>query len=309
MGTENEPLVSIVIPTYNRADLIGRTITSALAQSWQNLEIIIVDDASTDDTRAVIQAIADPRVRYVGLEKNSGPSTARNTGVEQARGRFISFLDSDDEWRPEKMARQVAALVQQTNPDNVVCYTQALIVQNDGTRLLPTREKRTDESVGDYVICGRHGLIHTSSLMLSRTLALANPFPVDQKIFEDWDLFLRLEEKDVQWLYLDEPLITWNNDAREGRLTSSKHDGSAWLNAHRHYLSKKAQQAFTIKGIVRPLMKARERKWYTLKSLVWAFPGSNMSIGEALKQAIKIFIPPDLIKRAKACSPGRSTRT
>jgi len=309
MGIESEQLVSVVIPTYNRADLIGRTINSALAQSWQDLEIIVVDDASTDDTRAVVQAIPDPRVRYIGLEKNSGPSTARNTGVEQAKGRFISFLDSDDEWRPEKTALQFTALARQTNPDNVVCYTQALIVQNDGTRLLPTREKRADESVGDYVICGRHGLIHTSSLMLSRALALANPFPVGQMIFEDWDLFLRLEEKGVQWLYLDEPLITWHNDAREGRLTSSKHDGSAWLDAHKHYLSKKAQQAFTIKGIVRPLMKARERKWYTLKSLVWAFPGSNMSIGEVLKQAIKIFIPPDLIKRARTWSPGRSTRT
>lgn len=304
----SEPLVSVVIPAYNRADLIDHTIKSALSQSWQNLEIIVVDDASMDDTRAVVQAIADPRVRYICLEKNSGPSTARNTGVEQARGHFISFLDSDDEWRPEKMARQVAALVQQTNPDNVVCYTQALIVQNDGTRLLPTREKRTDESVGDYVICGSHGLIHTSSLMLSRTLALANPFPVDQAIFEDWDLFLRLEENGVQWLYLDEPLITWHNDAREDRLTSSRHDGSAWLLAHRPFLSRKAQQAFTLKGIVRPLIRARDRKLYTLKSLICAFPGSDMSVGEALKQAIKIFVPPDIIERAKVWPPARSPR-
>ncbi|HEB87035.1 MAG TPA: glycosyltransferase family 2 protein [Gammaproteobacteria bacterium] len=308
MNVESEQLISVIIPTYNRADLIGRTIDSVLAQSWQDLEIVVVDDASTDDTRTVVQAIPDPRVRYIGLEKNSGPSTARNTGVEQAKGRFISFLDSDDEWCPEKTARQFTALTRQTNPDNVVCYTQALIVQNDGTRLLPTRRKRADESVGDYVICGSHGLIHTSSLMLPRTLALANPFPVDQKIFEDWDLFLRLEENGVQWLYLDEPLITWHNDAREGRLTSSRHDGSDWLDTHRRHLSKKAQKAFTIKGIVRPLMRARERKWYTLKSLVWAFPGSNMSIGEALKQAIKIFVPPDLIKRVKVWPPARSPR-
>jgi len=163
--------------------------------------------------------------------------------------------------------------------------------------------------VGDYVICGSHGLIHTSSLMLSRTLALANPFPVNQKIFEDWDLFLRLEEKGVQWLYLDEPLITWNNDAREGRLTSSRHDGSDWLAAHRSFLSTKAQQAFTMKGIVRPLMRARDRKLYTLKSLIYAFPGCDMSVVEGLKQAIKIFVPPDVIKRVKIWSPDQSTRT
>ena len=299
IDANSERLVSVVIPTYNRADLIGRTLKSALAQSWPNLEVIVVDDASTDATRAVVQAFPDPRVRYVGLEKNSGPSIARNTGVEQARGRFITFLDSDDEWRPEKLTRQVTALTRQEKPDNVVCYTQALIVQNDGTRLLPTRGKQANESIGHYVICGSHGLIHTSSLMLSRALALANPFPVDQKNFEDWDLFLRLEEKGVQWLYLDEPLITWNNDAREGRLTSSRHDGSAWLAAHRPYLSKKVQRAFTMKGIVRPLIRARERKWYTLKSLIWAFPGSDMPVGEALKQAIKIFIPPDFINRVK----------
>jgi glycosyltransferase involved in cell wall biosynthesis len=302
MAITEEQLVSIVIPTYNRADLIRLTIKSALAQSWQDLEIIVVDDASTDDTRTVVQGIHDPRVRYVGLDKNSGPSTARNTGVQHARGRFIAFLDSDDEWRPEKIERQLAAISQEENPDHVVCYTQALIVQNDGTRLLPTREKRSDEPVGDYVMCGSHGLIHTSSLMLSRKLALANAFPIDQNIFEDWDLFLRLEEKGVQWLYLEEPLTIWNDDTRDGRLTLSKHDGSAWLDAHRYHLSKKAQQAFTIKGIVRPLISARERKWYALKSLVRAFPGSDMSFAQLLKLAAKIFIQPGLIKRMKVPS-------
>ena len=101
------PDVSVVIPTYNRAGLLPRAMDSALAQTYDDLELVVVDDGSTDDTEAVVRGYDDPRVRYVAHETNRGANVARNTGIEAAEGEYVAFLDSDDEWLPRKIERQV----------------------------------------------------------------------------------------------------------------------------------------------------------------------------------------------------------
>lgn len=101
------PLVSIIIPTYNRADTLPRAIDSVLGQSYDNLELIIVDDGSTDNTKEVVKSYDDPRIRYIKLEKNSGAPVARNRGVDEAGGDYIAYLDSDDEFLPDRLERQL----------------------------------------------------------------------------------------------------------------------------------------------------------------------------------------------------------
>ena len=101
-------LVSVVIPTHNRAALLPRAIGSVLAQTYSHLECIVVDDASTDDTPHVVQQFVDERLIYLRHETNRYASAARNTGIAHARGELIAFLDDDDEWLPDKLARQVA---------------------------------------------------------------------------------------------------------------------------------------------------------------------------------------------------------
>lgn len=104
-----EGLVSIVMPTYNCADYIGVTLQSVLAQTYEMWELIIIDDVSTDHTKKVVEEFAeqDKRIRYVKLEKNSGAAVARNRGIEEARGDYIAFLDSDDLWKKDKLEKQV----------------------------------------------------------------------------------------------------------------------------------------------------------------------------------------------------------
>ena len=94
--------VSVILPTYNRATLLSRSIGSVLVQTFEDLELIVVDDGSRDDTADVVKAIGDPRVRYVPLGRNRGLSAARNAGLAESRGEFLAFQDSDDEWHPEK---------------------------------------------------------------------------------------------------------------------------------------------------------------------------------------------------------------
>lgn len=105
----NEELVSIIMPAYNCSDFIGATINSVLTQTYNNYEIIIVDDCSTDDTSRIVLEYSkkDDRVKYHKLKENSGAAFARNTAVELAKGKYIAFLDSDDLWKPNKLEKQI----------------------------------------------------------------------------------------------------------------------------------------------------------------------------------------------------------
>ena len=112
MNNNKTPLVSVIIPTCNRAKLVPRAIKSILDQSYANFECIIVDDASTDDTKKVVNSIKDERIIYLRHQENQHASAARNTGINNARGEFIAFLDDDDQWLPTKLEKQVSLILQ-----------------------------------------------------------------------------------------------------------------------------------------------------------------------------------------------------
>ena len=115
------PKVSVIIPTYNRADLLPRAVNSVLAQTFQDYEIIIVDDHSSDDTQDVIAKFSDPRIRSILHRTNRRQSAAINTGIANARGEYIAFLDDDDEWLPRKLEAQVA-LLESSSPEVGLVY-------------------------------------------------------------------------------------------------------------------------------------------------------------------------------------------
>jgi glycosyltransferase involved in cell wall biosynthesis len=96
-------LVSVIIPTYNRASTLARAIESVLKQTYGNLELIVVDDSSNDETSGVVSGIADERIKYIKFSKNKGVAAARNAGIKESCGDYIAFLDSDDQWLPDKL--------------------------------------------------------------------------------------------------------------------------------------------------------------------------------------------------------------
>src|SRR5438270_1336965 len=118
----SNPLVSIVIPTYNRAAIISRTIDNIFRQTYPNFEVIVIDDGSTDDTQSVLKRYHD-RVRVV-RQSNAGPAIARNNGARVAAGEIIAFQDSDDLWEPTKLQRQVALLETDTSIPCCLCGTR-----------------------------------------------------------------------------------------------------------------------------------------------------------------------------------------
>ena len=139
------PLISVITPTHNRAHLVARAIESVLNQTYRNLELIVVDDASTDDTKHVVESFHDRRVRYVAHSENRGGSAARNTGLELSRGEYIAFLDSDDEWLPEKLQHQLDVFSAADESVGLV-YSGFLKVYPDG------REERVKGSPGGLTV-------------------------------------------------------------------------------------------------------------------------------------------------------------
>ncbi|MGO5296045.1 glycosyltransferase family 2 protein [Collinsella sp. LCP21S3_A9] len=119
-------LVSVITPAYNCAQFIGKTIESVQAQTYGNWEMVIVDDCSTDNTREVVESYSknDFRVRYICLDKNSGAAVARTESMKAAKGEYMAFLDSDDMWKPEKLAKQLAFMREEGHPFSCTAYEQ-----------------------------------------------------------------------------------------------------------------------------------------------------------------------------------------
>lgn len=216
--TVTDPTVSVVVPTYGRADLLPRAVDSVLAQTVDDLEVVVVDDASTDDTAAVVAGYDDDRVRYFAHETNRGGSAARNTGIERARGEYVAFLDDDDEWRPTKLERQFERLADE-DEEWVGAYCDHVIVPAGPTGRLQRAVADVLAGGGpDHPVEGGEELITQSlannvnsgagSTLIVRTEVARRVDGFDESLdrFEDPDFLIRvLVEGKVA--YVDEPLV------------------------------------------------------------------------------------------------------
>jgi glycosyltransferase involved in cell wall biosynthesis len=193
--------VSVVIPTFNRAGLVARALESVLAQTRPAEEVIVVDDGSSDGT---LELVADrfPVVRLVAQE-NRGVSAARNRGIAMATGDWIALLDSDDEWRPEKLARQLAALAEQ--PEYRICHTDEIWIRN-GRRVQP-KNKHAKRGGRMFRHCLALCAISPSSVLIHRPLfEQVGGFDEDLPACEDYDLWLRICCR-LRVLLVGEPLV------------------------------------------------------------------------------------------------------
>ena len=177
------PWISVVVCTFNRAELLSVAMGSVLAQTWTDLELVVVDDGSLDDTRAVVAACADSRVRYVHQE-NGGLGVARNTGVAHATGTYVAFLDDDDLARPEWLARLAAC---GDGTCAVVCCG-AVIATDDGTVVKTQRPGPLGPAFADYVAWFQPGTF----AVRRDAYTAAGGFAEDLEHLEHSEFFLRL---------------------------------------------------------------------------------------------------------------------
>ena len=158
----NSPLVSIVMVNYNHDDFLQEAISSVLEQTYQNWELILVDDGSTDRSGDIIRSFQDPRIKPVYLEKNRHICVATNTGFSRVGGAYVARLDSDDVWRPDKLEHQVAYM--EAHPDIGLCFTRLEIIGPD-SKVVP-REDLPD--LYNLMTTGRNPGRHASVFLLLR---------------------------------------------------------------------------------------------------------------------------------------------
>jgi glycosyltransferase involved in cell wall biosynthesis len=206
---QSEPTVSVVIATYKRAGLVPRAIDSVLRQTFQDFEIIVVDDGSPDNTKEVVASVADKRIRYIRHEKNKGLPAGRNTGIRAAMGRYIAFLDDDDRWREDKLAKQVKAM--QTY-DAVVCAAEA-------SGKLMTFHRKPVVELADL---RRGNQFPPSGLMAKASLLKEVLFDEQQRQGEDWDALIRIAQR-CSIGYIAEPLLLYN-DGEHDRMTNKAYN-------------------------------------------------------------------------------------
>lgn len=185
------PLVSVILPTHNRASLLGRAVASVLSQTYRHLELIVVDDGSRDETLQILLSISDSRLRILHHEESKGAAAARNTGISNARGDFIAFQDSDDEWFQEKIERQMEVFRGATAPLGMVSCGFWLQVDMD-RKYFPYKRFRV--LGGDvYHTLIWENFLDTPSLLIKKACLEQVGF-FDEKLprFQDWELCLRL---------------------------------------------------------------------------------------------------------------------
>ena len=193
--------ISVIIPTYNRRNTLSRAVESVLNQIYKPIEIIVVDDGSTDGTKEMFSEMY-PLVRYI-YQANSGVSSARNTGIKSASGDWIALLDSDDEWLPDKLDRQVKLL--QDNAEIRFCHTNEIWIRNN----VRINQKKKHQKYGGNIfnkcldICR---ISPSSSLFHTSVIKDVGLFDESLDVCEDYDLWLRITAK-YPILFLDQPLI------------------------------------------------------------------------------------------------------
>ena len=201
-----DPVVSVIIPAFNRNHTLRRALTSVIDQSFRDLEIIVVDDGSAQPVEQVVASFNDARIRVLVHETNRGANVARNTGIRAARGEYVAFLDSDDEWDKSKLELQVKAL--ERAPFSVGAhYTGYTAFLEDGT----VHFQRFPVYSGNLLslLLRRNEIGTLSSLMVRRSvLEVVGWFDENLPSVQDWDLYIRIA-KEYEFATIGEPLLRY----------------------------------------------------------------------------------------------------
>jgi glycosyltransferase involved in cell wall biosynthesis len=250
------PDVSVVIPTWSRPALVTRAVRGALAQTVENIEVIVVIDGPDQETGSALAAITDSRLRVIALPEQGGAPNARNTGVRAARADWTALLDDDDEWLPRKLAVQLELARQAPVPMPVV----ACRLLNRTPRaewVMPRRLPAAGEPLSEYLTVRRglfhgDGFIQTSTILAPTELLRRVPFTVGLRRLQELDWTLRaLSHDGVDLVYAAEALVVWHQDEDRPRLSldSPWQESLEWLRRSRPLFTRRAYAAVTMSVI------------------------------------------------------------
>lgn len=293
MSAPLTPFFSVVVPVYNRARLVTLAIRSVLGQTEQDFEIVVIDDGSTDRLKKAVDAFADDRIRYV-RKPNGGAGSARNLGIDIARGRFIAFLDSDDIFLPHHLA-QMRKLVE--NREDIAGYAP-LIVDRGGGRTFskPPRAIAPGEHMASYLLNDR-GFVPTTTLVLSKPLAARIRYDESLPFAQDVDIALRLFLAGCRFVMADAPGAIWRDFRDPDRVSASRKGASLkdWLEALKPLIPERAYHG--ARGWVIAKGIARKNPGQALRLYLAAVARGCYRPRLAMTVFLQIFLPDGLYRR------------
>ncbi|MBU4534511.1 MAG: glycosyltransferase [Euryarchaeota archaeon] len=204
MNQKYKPPVSVILPTYNRANTLNKSILSVLNQTYEDFELIIVDDGSSDNTKEVIEHFEDNRIRYVKHEKNKGAASAMNTGIRKSKGFLISIQNSDDIWLPEKLESEISGF-DSSNTMLGVVYSGLYQIKGNKKMYVPSSSvKKKEGSLNHELLLGNF----VNGLSLIRKACFEKVGLYDEELvgLEDWEMYIRISEY-YDFKFIDKPLI------------------------------------------------------------------------------------------------------
>lgn len=247
------PEVSVVIPTRSRPALVTRAVHSALAQTVRAIEVVVVVDGPDPATREALAGCADPRLRVVQLGVQGGAPAARNAGVRHAAARWVALLDDDDEWLPDKLARQLALAKESGLPLPIV--SSRLVVRTPRAEfVLPRRLPEPGQPASEYLAVRRalfhgDGFIQTSTIMAPAELFRRVPFTPGLRRLQELDWSLRCLQLDgVALRYVPDPVVIWNADENRARVSFDApwRQSLQWLEETRPRVTRRAYAALAM---------------------------------------------------------------
>lgn len=225
-----EELVSVVIPTYNRGDTILRCLDTVLLQTYKNIEVIVVDDGSTDETCKLFENYPDTRVRYVTYSDNRGACYARNYGAAMANGEYIAFQDSDDEWVPDKIEKQIIFL-KKTNADFVFCGMNRINPFTKEKYYYPETAFEPNKDVLEQLLA--NNVISTQTILIKRNLFANIKFDTTFMRYQDWDFSLQAAVFGANINYLKEALV--NSTVQSNSISATVKEGNSYEHLFEKY--------------------------------------------------------------------------
>lgn len=267
--SDGAPRVSVTIPAFNAAWCIRRAVDSVLAQTCRDFELIVVDDGSTDDTASILAGYGNA-LRVV-RQVNGGLSSARNAGIAAAKGEFVAFLDADDRWHPDKLARQLALMDQRS--ELVFCSTSTAVRTPEGAALPTWRCAGTQGRILEAIF-QTHALVAGSgSAVMVRRAALATVGGFDKTLrsLEDIDMWMRLAAQG-EYACIDEPLATIEKraDSMSGNLDVMRASAIAVMKKNRNLLPPSLRGGFwraAYAGMLADYAKWEYRRRHTLRAI------------------------------------------
>ena len=209
MRSVGHPTVSVVIPTFNRAALIARSIQSVLNQSYADFELLVIDDGSTDDTAGVVAGFYDPRINYVRLPNNTGAAAALNVGIRISKGKFLSFQGSDDEWLSDKLAEHMSVFEQSSRKLGVVYSDMHRILKDGSVRYHASPTVVPGRLVNPTTQFYEVYMLGSQSVVIKRDcLDATGYFNEELPALEDLELFIRLSKR-FDFYRIPEPLVRY----------------------------------------------------------------------------------------------------